>query len=253
MKTSHRTIAALVGAASLAATASALRAAEPCPTQCATGKVPLGVAVLRLVTAMLLGGIIGWEREVNARAAGLRTHMLISLAAATFAGSVTAVARTVELVERVGVGGFVFGGLVFACLGDGGFRVGGFRGRCLGRLVPGPGRGKGRAACLGRVQHEDRLARAGAELHRLRHLVREEPGDGQHDRHEHVVAETVEHIVRGTMYGPTLRRPFSRMMSEVASCHSGEPPPLPAISPTRGERSDSGSMPPSAIALRIDT
>ena len=27
--------------------------------------VPLGVAVLRLVTAMLLGGIIGWEREVN--------------------------------------------------------------------------------------------------------------------------------------------------------------------------------------------
>ena len=47
--------------------------------------VPLGVAVLRLVTAMLLGGIIGWEREVNARAAGLRTHMLIALAAAVFA------------------------------------------------------------------------------------------------------------------------------------------------------------------------
>ena len=47
--------------------------------------VPLGVAVLRLVTAMLLGGIIGWEREVNARAAGLRTHMLIALAACVFA------------------------------------------------------------------------------------------------------------------------------------------------------------------------
>ena len=47
--------------------------------------VPLGVAELRLVTAKLLGGIIGWEREVNARAAGLRTHMLIALAAAVFA------------------------------------------------------------------------------------------------------------------------------------------------------------------------
>ena len=46
--------------------------------------VPLGAAVLRLVTAMLLGGIIGWEREISARAAGLRTHMLISLAAAMF-------------------------------------------------------------------------------------------------------------------------------------------------------------------------
>ena len=47
--------------------------------------VPLLTAALRLATAMLLGGIIGWEREVNARAAGLRTHMLIALAAATFA------------------------------------------------------------------------------------------------------------------------------------------------------------------------
>lgn len=47
--------------------------------------IPLMTAALRLATAMLLGGIIGWEREVNARAAGLRTHMLIALAAATFA------------------------------------------------------------------------------------------------------------------------------------------------------------------------
>lgn len=47
--------------------------------------MPLEVAAIRLVAAILLGGIIGWDREVNARAAGLRTHMLISLAAATFA------------------------------------------------------------------------------------------------------------------------------------------------------------------------
>lgn len=47
--------------------------------------IPLGTAALRLMTALALGGVIGWEREVNARAAGLRTHMLIALAAATFA------------------------------------------------------------------------------------------------------------------------------------------------------------------------
>ncbi|MGN6891013.1 MgtC/SapB family protein, partial [Neisseria sp. P0014.S004] len=34
--------------------------------------------------AVLLGGVIGWEREVKSRAAGLRTHMLIALAAACF-------------------------------------------------------------------------------------------------------------------------------------------------------------------------
>lgn len=47
--------------------------------------VTMATAVLRLLTAILLGGVIGWEREVNSRAAGLRTHMLISLAAAAFA------------------------------------------------------------------------------------------------------------------------------------------------------------------------
>lgn len=47
--------------------------------------MPLEVAAIRLVAALVLGGLIGWDREVNARAAGLRTHMLISLSAATFA------------------------------------------------------------------------------------------------------------------------------------------------------------------------
>lgn len=46
--------------------------------------LPFAVVVLRLVMATILGGLIGWEREANARAAGLRTHMLISLAAACF-------------------------------------------------------------------------------------------------------------------------------------------------------------------------
>lgn len=46
--------------------------------------MPLPVAAMRLVLAVILGGLIGWEREISARAAGLRTHMLISLAAAMF-------------------------------------------------------------------------------------------------------------------------------------------------------------------------
>src|SRR5215216_3062157 len=45
MKASHLAAAALIVAAGIFGTALALQAAEPCPTQCATGKVPLGVAV----------------------------------------------------------------------------------------------------------------------------------------------------------------------------------------------------------------
>jgi len=44
----------------------------------------LTTAGMRLVLALILGALIGWEREVRARAAGLRTHMLIALAAAMF-------------------------------------------------------------------------------------------------------------------------------------------------------------------------
>lgn len=38
--------------------------------------------ILRLVLACLLGGMIGWDRQRRARAAGLRTHMLVALGAA---------------------------------------------------------------------------------------------------------------------------------------------------------------------------
>jgi putative Mg2+ transporter-C (MgtC) family protein len=40
--------------------------------------------VVRLVTAALLGGLVGAEREWVGKAAGLRTHMLVSLGAALF-------------------------------------------------------------------------------------------------------------------------------------------------------------------------
>lgn len=37
---------------------------------------------IRIVLAMAIGGIIGWERENNNRPAGLRTHMLVAIGAA---------------------------------------------------------------------------------------------------------------------------------------------------------------------------
>ena len=39
---------------------------------------------LRLVLAAVLGGILGFERELKARNAGMRTHMLVAVGAALF-------------------------------------------------------------------------------------------------------------------------------------------------------------------------
>ena len=44
----------------------------------------LTVVALRLVVAAVLGGLVGAEREWVGKAAGLRTHMLVSLGAALF-------------------------------------------------------------------------------------------------------------------------------------------------------------------------
>lgn len=46
---------------------------------------PPVVATARLVIAAVLGGLIGFEREMNARTAGLRTHILVSMGACMFA------------------------------------------------------------------------------------------------------------------------------------------------------------------------
>lgn len=42
--------------------------------------------LLRLLVALLLGGILGWEREAAHKAAGLRTHILVAMGAALFVG-----------------------------------------------------------------------------------------------------------------------------------------------------------------------
>ena len=44
----------------------------------------LGRVVLRLLIAVVLGGIVGFERLRDGRAAGLRTHMLVALGSALF-------------------------------------------------------------------------------------------------------------------------------------------------------------------------
>ena len=45
---------------------------------------PWWEVAIKLVLAALLGGVIGFERERRGKPAGLRTHMLVSLASAVF-------------------------------------------------------------------------------------------------------------------------------------------------------------------------
>ena len=46
--------------------------------------VPFEVSATRLLAAMILGAIVGLEREVRQKAAGLRTNMLVAIAACLF-------------------------------------------------------------------------------------------------------------------------------------------------------------------------
>lgn len=55
--------------------------------QLASSQLPTlnsGELLLRLALAALLGGLIGFERELREREAGLRTHLLVSLGSALF-------------------------------------------------------------------------------------------------------------------------------------------------------------------------
>ena len=47
-------------------------------------RVPFEVAATRLLAAVLLGAVIGYERERREKPAGLRTNMLVSIAACLF-------------------------------------------------------------------------------------------------------------------------------------------------------------------------
>ncbi|WP_164100911.1 MgtC/SapB family protein [Candidatus Laterigemmans baculatus] len=77
--------------------------------------------VLRIVVAGLLGGVVGWERELQKKSAGIRTHILVAVAAGLFAsvtmlmaeasGDGTDALRTVNAVAT-GIG-FLGAGLIF--------------------------------------------------------------------------------------------------------------------------------------------
>jgi putative Mg2+ transporter-C (MgtC) family protein len=57
--------------------------------------------LLRLTMAALLGGLIGYEREAAGKAAGLRTHMLVSLGSALFVLVPLQAGISVEDLSRV--------------------------------------------------------------------------------------------------------------------------------------------------------
>jgi putative Mg2+ transporter-C (MgtC) family protein len=40
--------------------------------------------IIRIIVAAFLGGLIGLERDIHGRAAGLRTHLLVSMGASVF-------------------------------------------------------------------------------------------------------------------------------------------------------------------------
>jgi putative Mg2+ transporter-C (MgtC) family protein len=77
--------------------------------------------VLRLLAATACGVVLGWEREAQRKAAGLRTHMLVCLGAATFTALGAAMTRDggseadpVRVIQGVATGiGFLGAGQIF--------------------------------------------------------------------------------------------------------------------------------------------
>jgi putative Mg2+ transporter-C (MgtC) family protein len=59
-----------------------------------TSEIGLIVVITRLLSAALMGAVLGFDREMLSRPAGMRTHMLVSIAAATFT------VITFELIEQ---------------------------------------------------------------------------------------------------------------------------------------------------------
>jgi len=87
------------------------------------GVSPL-LLVIRLSLAALLGALFGWEREASDKPAGLRTHMLVSIGAATF--TLLGFETGAELAARFGESGLdptrivqgIVGGLGFLGAGS---------------------------------------------------------------------------------------------------------------------------------------
>lgn len=72
-------------------------------------------ATLRLTLATLLGGLLGYEREVKGKAAGVRTHMLVCLGASVFMMLLELEGANHDAMSRVMQG--VVAGIGFLCAG----------------------------------------------------------------------------------------------------------------------------------------
>ncbi len=57
--------------------------------------------ILRLLAAVALGALVGWDREHHGKPAGARTHMLISLGSAAFTLGPFAIEDDLEATSRV--------------------------------------------------------------------------------------------------------------------------------------------------------
>jgi putative Mg2+ transporter-C (MgtC) family protein len=57
--------------------------------------------ILRLFGALLIGTVIGFQREITGKAAGLRTHMLVALGTALFVVGATSAEMHEDAVSRV--------------------------------------------------------------------------------------------------------------------------------------------------------
>jgi putative Mg2+ transporter-C (MgtC) family protein len=72
-------------------------------------------ATLRIFLAILLGGLLGYEREVMGKAAGVRTHMLVCLGATVFVMALEQEGADHDAMSRVIQG--VAAGIGFLCAG----------------------------------------------------------------------------------------------------------------------------------------
>jgi len=54
----------------------------------------------RLTLALLVGGVIGWNRQAAGKPAGLRTHMLVSLGAALFVLIALTTSNSTDTISR---------------------------------------------------------------------------------------------------------------------------------------------------------
>jgi putative Mg2+ transporter-C (MgtC) family protein len=88
--------------------------------------------LLRLAVAAILSAALGWEREKAGKAAGLRTHMLVGMAAALYTALSTLIvtetarlepglrADPIRVVQAVALGiGFLGGGVISAQKSEG--------------------------------------------------------------------------------------------------------------------------------------